>query len=42
MNRVLTGKVIQTYIRGNLVYADGVLIGGPKGKLLLNDDYTNM
>ncbi|CAB3236396.1 unnamed protein product [Arctia plantaginis] len=37
MNRVLTGKVMQTYVRGQLVYSDGELIGGPKGQLLLND-----
>ncbi|PZC84385.1 hypothetical protein B5X24_HaOG204959 [Helicoverpa armigera] len=36
MNRVLTGKVMQTYVRGELVYSDGELIGGPKGQLLLN------
>ncbi|XP_060800348.1 allantoinase [Amyelois transitella] len=39
MNRVLTGKVVATYIRGQLVYADDQVIGGPKGKLLLNEGY---
>ncbi|XP_063359509.1 allantoinase-like [Cydia amplana] len=37
MNRVLRGKVTQTYVRGQLVYADDQLVGEPKGKLLLND-----
>ncbi|XP_053623551.1 allantoinase-like isoform X2 [Plodia interpunctella] len=36
MNRVLTGKVMATYVRGQLVYADEQIIGRPKGKLLLN------
>ncbi|XP_075969522.1 allantoinase-like [Anticarsia gemmatalis] len=38
MNRVLTGKVMQTYVRGQLVYSDDELVGGPKGSLLLNDE----
>ncbi|KAJ0180484.1 hypothetical protein K1T71_003888 [Dendrolimus kikuchii] len=42
MNRVLTGKVMQTYIRGELVYANEVLVGEPKGKLLLKDGYNKM
>lgn len=37
MNRVLRGKVTQTYVRGQLVYADNELIGQPKGKMLLNE-----
>ncbi|XP_047988426.1 allantoinase-like [Leguminivora glycinivorella] len=37
MNRVLRGKVMQTYVRGQLVYAGDQLVGVPKGKLLLND-----
>lgn len=39
MNSVLTGRVMQTYVRGQLVYSDGELIGEPKGQLLLNYDY---
>ncbi|XP_059054410.1 allantoinase-like [Achroia grisella] len=39
MNRVLTGRIMQTYLRGQLVYADGEIIGEPKGELLLNYDY---
>ncbi|CAK1581969.1 unnamed protein product [Parnassius mnemosyne] len=39
MNTVLNGKVIQTYIRGQLVYSEGQIIGGPKGILLLKDGY---
>ncbi|KAM3963520.1 allantoinase-like [Aphomia sociella] len=39
MNRVLTGKVMQTYLRGQLIYADGEIIGEPRGELLLNYDY---
>nr|BAM18614.1 allantoinase [Papilio xuthus] len=39
MNRVLNGKVIQTYVRGQLVYADGQIIGGPKGQLILKDGF---
>lgn len=36
MNRVLSGKVMQTYVRGQLVFSEGALVGGPKGGLLLN------
>ncbi|CAH0604649.1 unnamed protein product [Chrysodeixis includens] len=39
MNSILTGKVMQTYVRGQLVYSDGEIIGGPKGQLLVNYDY---
>ncbi|KOB77746.1 Allantoinase [Operophtera brumata] len=38
MHRVLNGKVKQTYLRGQLVFADGDLIGKPKGQLLLSED----
>lgn len=41
MNRVLQGKVMQTYLRGQLVFSDGELVGKPKGKLLLNDWKSN-
>ncbi|CAH0701847.1 unnamed protein product [Spodoptera exigua] len=37
MYRVLNGKVMQTYVRGQLVFSDDELIGEPKGKLLLNE-----
>lgn len=39
MDRVLNGRVMQTYLRGQLVFADGDLIGKPKGQLLLNEDF---
>ncbi|RVE43444.1 hypothetical protein evm_011895 [Chilo suppressalis] len=39
MYRVLTGKVMRTYLRGQLIYADDELIDGPKGKMLLNEGF---
>ncbi|XP_026329474.1 uncharacterized protein LOC113237297 isoform X2 [Hyposmocoma kahamanoa] len=41
MNRVLRGKVMQTYLRGQLIYEDGEVLRNPKGQLLLNNDYFN-
>ncbi|CAG9783698.1 unnamed protein product [Diatraea saccharalis] len=40
MYRVMTGKVMRTYLRGQLIYADDELIDGPKGKLLLNEGFS--
>ncbi|XP_041977076.1 allantoinase-like [Aricia agestis] len=37
MNRVLTGKVIHTYLRGQLIYSNGELVEQPAGKLLVNE-----
>nr|XP_026495223.1 uncharacterized protein LOC113400059 [Vanessa tameamea] len=36
MYRVLTGKVMKTYVRGQLVYTDGIVIYKPQGHLLIN------
>ncbi|XP_049867144.1 allantoinase isoform X2 [Pectinophora gossypiella] len=37
LNKTLKGVVKETYLRGQLVYADGDVVGEPKGKLLLNN-----
>lgn len=36
IGRELKGKVVKTYLRGQLIYSNDDLIGSPKGKLLLN------
>ncbi|KAL0893835.1 hypothetical protein ABMA27_013959 [Loxostege sticticalis] len=39
MNRVLNGVVHRTYLRGQLIYGDGVLVGNSRGQLLLKDGH---
>ncbi|XP_049867146.1 allantoinase-like isoform X2 [Pectinophora gossypiella] len=39
MYRPLRGKVVETYLRGQLIFADGKVVENPKGQLLLNDGY---
>ncbi len=34
VGRVLSARVRATYLRGNLIYRDGVLVGPPRGRLL--------
>ncbi|CAH2074055.1 unnamed protein product, partial [Iphiclides podalirius] len=36
IGKTLKGVVRKTYVRGQLVYTEGEIVGGPKGKLLLN------
>lgn len=36
IGKTLKGVVKKTYLRGQLIYAEGDIVGGPKGKLLLN------
>ncbi|CAH2259173.1 jg9996 [Pararge aegeria aegeria] len=36
MYRVLNGKVMQTFLRGQLIYSDGEVLETPKGQLLVN------
>ncbi|CAG9585519.1 unnamed protein product [Danaus chrysippus] len=38
MYKVLTGKVMQTYVRGRLVFTDGQVYDNPQGKLLINEE----
>ncbi|XP_045785166.1 allantoinase-like [Maniola jurtina] len=38
MYRVLNGKVMQTYLRGQLIYTDGEVFENPRGQLLVNED----
>lgn len=37
LNKELKGVIRQTYLRGQLIYDEGIIIGEPKGELLLND-----
>ncbi|KAL4703018.1 hypothetical protein ACJJTC_010004 [Scirpophaga incertulas] len=37
LNKELKGVVKKTYLRGQLIYADGEIVGEPKGTLLLKD-----
>ena len=36
----VTGVVEKTYLRGNLVYSDGDIIGVPKGQTLMNHRHS--
>ncbi|XP_045445950.1 allantoinase-like [Melitaea cinxia] len=38
MYRVLNGKVMQTYLRGQLIYSNGEVSEKPQGQLLINED----
>lgn len=38
MQRVLNGKVMQTYLRGQQIYSHGEDIQSPVGQLIINED----